>query len=283
MIYREFGKTGFKCSVIGMGTYYDPLWILGAKVFGLKKGEKEHVDAVKAGLEAGINLIDTAELYGTEKLVSQSTSGRKRDEIFIATKVFFNHLKYDSVIKSCERSLRKLGTSYIDLYQIHFPSRRVKIEETMKAMEKLVDDGRIRHIGISNFNIQGTKEAQAAMKKYEITSTQMPYNLSRREFEKDLLPYCKENRIAILPYYPLGHGKLISPGSWPPDLLKDIFEKYRIKSTAQIALNWLITKSDLIFPIPRASSRNHVLDNAATADWVLDADDFAKLEKAFPA
>ncbi len=282
MIYREFGKTGFKCSVIGMGTYYDPLWILGAKFFGLKKGEKKHTDAVTAGLDAGINLIDTAELYGTEKLVSQSISGRKRDEIFIATKVFFNHLRYDSVVKACDRSLRNMGTSYIDLYQIHFPSKRVKIDETMRAMEKLVDDGKIRHIGISNFNLQRTKEAQAAMKKYEIISTQMPYNLSRREFEKDLLPYCRENRIAVLPYYPLGHGKLIDRNSWPQDLLNGMLEKYRIKSTAQIALNWLITKSDLIFPIPRASSRDHVLDNAAAADWVIDAEDVVKLETAFP-
>ncbi|MHB1663370.1 MAG: aldo/keto reductase, partial [Thermoplasmataceae archaeon] len=108
MIFKEFGKTGFKVSAIGMGTYYDPAWIAGS-FLGIHRNKKQHIDAIKAGLESGINFIDTAEIYNTEPIVSEAIKGMNREELFIATKVFTNHLRKEKVIKSCNRSLKRLG------------------------------------------------------------------------------------------------------------------------------------------------------------------------------
>jgi diketogulonate reductase-like aldo/keto reductase len=124
--YKIFGNTGILVSEIGMGTYYDPLWILTARL-GWYRGREEKIRAVRAGLNGGINLIDTAEIYGSEPIVAEAIKGWNRESLFIATKVWPTHLSYDNVIKSCYRSLERLGTSYIDLYQIHWPNPRIPI------------------------------------------------------------------------------------------------------------------------------------------------------------
>jgi diketogulonate reductase-like aldo/keto reductase len=126
MISKEFGKTGRKVSEIGLGTYYDPFWIATA-FLGWRRGGEAKVRAVEAGLSSGATLLDTAEIYGSEPLVARAISGRKRDEIFLATKVWSNHLHRDSLIKSFNKSLKRLGTSYIDLYQVHWPNPTVPI------------------------------------------------------------------------------------------------------------------------------------------------------------
>jgi diketogulonate reductase-like aldo/keto reductase len=138
MEYHEFGWTGVKVSDIGMGTYYDPIYIIMSFLFGHQGGRDKKIAALKRGLDLGINLLDTAEIYQTEDIVAAAIEGRKRDDLFIATKVFMNHLGYKEVLRAAERSLKRLKCSYIDLYQIHMPNPRVPIEETMKAMEKLV-------------------------------------------------------------------------------------------------------------------------------------------------
>jgi len=160
MDYREFGKTGFKASVIGMGTYCDPSYIILAKLFHLHPSKRLKVNALRKGIELGINLIDTAEIYETEGIVSEAIRGFKRDELFIATKVWPTHLHYDSVLKATERSLKRLNCSYIDLYQIHFPNPLVPLEETMRAMNRLIDDGKVRYVGVSNFSLEELKKAQ---------------------------------------------------------------------------------------------------------------------------
>jgi len=280
MEYREFGKTGFKASVIGMGTYYDPSYIILARIFRLHPNKSLKVSALRKGIELGINLIDTAEIYETEGIVSEAIRGFKRDELFIATKVWPTHLRYHSVLKAAERSLKRLGCSYIDLYQIHFPNPLVPLEETMRAINRLVDEGKIRYIGVSNFSLEQLKKAQEASPKYEIVSNQVEYNLMERRIEKDLLPYCEKNRIAILAYRPLAHGKLARSPEGIRMVMDEISRKHGGKTPAQIVLNWLINKSGVVFPIPRASKVERIVENMGAVGWNMNNEEMEKLEKS---
>jgi len=315
---REFGWTGVKVSNIGMGTYYghsyeimSPLFrhqggwdkkraafneglsLLRAqegwnkKITALKKGlsllhqqgsMSEKIASLKKGLELGINLIDTAEIYQTEDIVAEAIKGHKRDDLFIATKVSGDNLRYDDVLKAADNSLNRLRCPYIDLYQIHWPNSRVPIEETMKAMEKLVEYGKIKYIGVSNFSLEQMRKAEEALSKNKLASNQVEYNLMVRGVEKDLLPYCEQNGIAVLPYKPIAQGALANPNERLKAVMDKISQKHSGKTPAQIALNWLITKSNVIFPIPRASRPERVIENVGSVGWSLDTEDMRKLE-----
>jgi diketogulonate reductase-like aldo/keto reductase len=278
MEYREFANTGYKLPLFGMGTYYDPGWIAAAKLLRMKPRSEMHLRAINTGLDQGVNFIDTAEIYGTEPLVAKAISGRKRDEIFIATKVWRSNLDYDSVIKSCNGSLKNLETSYIDLYQIHFPNKRVKISETMRAMEYLVKEGKIRYIGISNFSLRQMIDAQEALKTNELASTQMPYSLVDGKIEQEIIPHCRDRKMAVLAYYPLGHGKLGSENASLSAAVADISKEHGGKSLSQIALNWFYSKHENVFPIPRASNPEHVLENVGSVGWRLSMEEISRLE-----
>jgi diketogulonate reductase-like aldo/keto reductase len=280
MEYRVFGRSGVKVSAVGMGTYYDPVWIVLSRL-GILRSRRLKVQALRLGLENGINLIDTAEIYGSEPLVAEAIRGFNRDELFIATKVWPTHLKYDSVIKAARNSARRLGVRYIDLYQVHFPNRRVPIAETMRAMEQLVDEGLIRFIGLSNFNLNQVIEAQGALKKYEVISLQMPYSLIDRRIEADIIPYAKRENLAILCYYPLGHGRLIR--EFPKDLVEMVSRNHGPRTPAQIALNWIITKHENAFPIPRASNPMHVKENLGAVGWRLSDEEVKAIEERVKA
>lgn len=273
---KVFGKTGFRASEVGLGTYYDWRWIRIAKRRWLAGGPKK-VKALRAGLDGGINLVDTAEMYYSEPLVAKAIKGRKRDELFIATKVWHNNLHRDDLIASLEKSLRKLETPYVDLYQPHFPSHHIPIQETMAAMEDLKQKGKILHIGLSNFGLEQVVEAGHALRRSEIVSVQMRYNLARREAEDDLLPYCRKNNIAFLAYYPLAHGELARPDP----RVAAVCER-NSKTPAQVALNWLAQKPG-VFPIPRASTAEHVTEALGAGGWDLGAHDLAELDAVFPA
>ena len=280
MLYREFGKSGFKTSVIGMGTYYDALWIATAMIFKLQRSAAKKLDALNTGLDNGINFIDTAELYQSETIVAKAIKGRKRDELFIATKVWSNHLSADKIEKSCMKSLSRLDTSYIDLYQIHFPSTRTPLRETIGAMEKLVSEGKIRNIGISNFSYNQMIEAESALKSQELCSTQMNYNMLRRDVEREILPHCEKEKIAMIPYYPLAHGKLGKEnGLGKGEAIDKILKNHKGLSYSQLALSWLVTRSDVNFPIPRASRSSHVKDNALAGDVLLTPEEMKTLEE----
>jgi diketogulonate reductase-like aldo/keto reductase len=279
MEYHEFGKTGFKVSDVGMGTFYDA-YVTASFVLRHKVGRVEKVAALRKGLELGINLIDTAEIYKTEDIVAEAIKDHDREGLFLSTKVFWNHLRYKDVLKAAENSLKKLRCSYIDLYHIHMPNRRVPIEETMKAMEKLVDEGKIRYIGVSNFSLQQMKKTEEALSKNELASNQVEYSLKVRTIENDVLPYCEQKRIAIMAYRPLAHGALAEPKARLKHIIDGISQKYGGKTPAQIALNWLMRKSKMIFPIPRASRPERVIENAGAVGWSLEAEDVKKLEEA---
>jgi len=272
MIYKPFGRHEVNVSSVGMGTYYDPLWIVTSRI-GLGRGWAEKLRALREGLQGGMNLIDTAEIYGSEPLVREAIKDYPRDQLFIATKVWSNHLRREALIRALEGSLRRLGLSYVDLYQVHFPNPRVPISETMGAMEEMVDKGKIRFIGISNFSLKQTEEAVHSLKKYELASIQINYSLSHREPERDLIPYCQREGIAVLAYYPLAHGKLSLMG----EKLKPLTEKYG-KTPSQLALNWLASKPN-VFPIPRASRSEHVRENLGAVGWEMSDQDRKELEK----
>jgi diketogulonate reductase-like aldo/keto reductase len=275
---KAFGSGGPKITEIGMGTYYDPLWLMTARSIGWARGAAAKVEALKAGLDGGINFIDTAELYGSEPLVAKAISGRKREDLFIATKVWPNHLRRDALIRALEKSLKRLETSYVDLYQVHFPNSGVPISETMAAMEEMKDKGKLLFIGVSNFSLQQTIDASAALKKSQLASNQVQYSLMHREIEADLLPYCEGNGISIIAYHPLGHGKLAGAGQ------KDKMEAIcgaESKTPGQVALNWLVTGRN-VFAIPRASRAEHVKENLGASGWELKPEERAKLEAAFP-
>ena len=280
MEYREFGWTRAKVSSIGMGTYYDASYIVTSLLFHRQMGKEEKVAALKRGLDLGINLIDTAEIYQSEGIVADAIERHDRDDLFVATKVFWTHLRYKSVLKAAANSLKRLKCSYIDLYQIHFPNSMVPIGETMKAMEKLVEDGKVRYLGVSNFSLEQMEKAEGALSKNKIASNQVEYNLKARGIEKDLLSYCEQKSIVILPYRPIAHGSLADPQGELKIVMDIISRKHNGKTPAQLALNWLMTKSKLTFPIPRASRPERVDENVGSLGWSLDGEDTRKLEEA---
>lgn len=270
---KSFGWTGVQVTSLGMGTYYDFPWIIKARM-GIVGGEEAKVAALRAGLEGGVRLIDTAEIYNSEPLVAKAIEGFPRESLFIATKVMFLHLRHDSLVKSLERSLRKLKIGYVDLYQVHQPSPFVPIKETMAAMEEMVDKGLVRYIGVSNFSLPQLIEANGSLKKYRLASTQMPYHLADRRMEKEILPYCRKEGMALLAYFPLGHGKLASG-----EALTRVGQKYG-KTASQVALNWLLSQEN-VFPIPRASTKSHVIESLGSVGWRLSDEDRAELEESY--
>jgi diketogulonate reductase-like aldo/keto reductase len=280
MEYREFGWTGVQVSRIGMGTYYDPSYIIAAIVLRHKSRRATKIAALQRGLELGMNLIDTAEIYQTEDIVAEAIKGHDREDLFIATKLSWNHHRYEEVLKAAENSLKRLRCSYIDLYQVHQPNPRVPIEETMIAMEKLVQTGKVRYIGVSNFSLQQMKDAENALSENRLASNQVEYNLVARRIENDLLPYCEKKSIAILPYRPIAHGALAHPDRKLGAAMTDISQKHGSVTPAQMALNWLMSKSNMIFPIPRASRPERVTENVGSIGWNLDAGEIRRLEEA---
>lgn len=210
---RILGTSGIQISPIIMGT-----WQAGKRMWvGIE--DSETVKAIRAGFEAGITTIDTAEVYGeghSEEVVGQALSD-VRDQVIYATKVFANHLQSDQVIQACDRSLKRLKTDYIDLYQIHWPSGAFKseivpIQETMRALNELKQQGKIRAIGVSNFSRSQLEEAAQFGR---IDSLQPPYSLFWRTIEKDLMPYCMEHTMSIFAYSSLAQGLLT--GKFGPD------------------------------------------------------------------
>jgi diketogulonate reductase-like aldo/keto reductase len=268
---KQFGWTGKQVTPLGLGTYYDFPWIIKTRM-GIVGGREEKVAALKAGLGAGVNMIDTAEIYGSEPLVAEAIEGLPREDLFIATKVMFLHLRHDALVKSLERSLKKLKLGYVDLYQVHQPSPFVPIKETMSAMEEMVDRGLVRYIGVSNFSLKQMTEANGGLKKNRLASTQMPYHLADRRMEKEILPYCRKENMVLLAYFPLGHGKLVSDS-----VLSKVGGKYG-KSPPQVALNWLLSQEN-VFPIPRASRKEHVIDNVGSVGWTMSEEDRAELDR----
>jgi diketogulonate reductase-like aldo/keto reductase len=277
MEFKELGNSGRKIPVLGLGT-----WGIGGFSSRHLGGEDDDVRALKLGLDLEMRFIDTAEVYASghsEEVVARAVRSQ-RESVFIATKVSPENLHYDDVIRSCEASLKRLETSFIDLYQVHWPNRSIPVAETMKAMERLVSEGKIRHIGVSNFSVQQTREAQEALSKSTLASNQVEYSLVDSSIEEDLLPYAEKERITVIAYSPIARGQISKGGRgerW--QVLDEIASKYS-KTKTQVALNWLIAKKPVV-AIPKAASLNHVRENAGATGWQMSRVDHEALNQAF--
>jgi diketogulonate reductase-like aldo/keto reductase len=265
--YRFLGRTSEKIPMIGMGT-----WRMGRSHTSIERAKQ--TDSLRRGLELGMTLIDTAESYGdgdSERLVSEVIKGM-RDSVFVATKVSPSNLRHDDILAACERSLTRLGTTYVDLYQVHWPNRRVPISESMRAMQELVDRGKVRHVGVSNFSVEETKEAQEALGRSELVSNQVEYSLLNRSIESGLLQFCQSERITVIAYSPLGRG--ILPTHAIP---RRILDEYGL-TPAQVALNW-VTFQEGVVAIPKSAKREHTEENAASLSTRLSFQDYEVLSK----
>lgn len=272
MISRKFGWTGIDVPVIGQGTW---------NIEGKRGTEREAVDALKAGLDLGMTHIDTAEMYGNgrvEEIVAAAIEGR-RNEVFLVSKVLPSNASYEGTIKACKQSLSRLKTEWLDLYLLHWPGSH-PIRETMRAMEKLVDDGMIRYVGVSNFDLGELKEAEQALSRHRLSCNQVLYHLGNRAIERRLLPYCTRQGIALVGYSPFGHVGFPSMQSGKGRLLADIAQKHS-RTPRQVALNFL-TRLPGTFAIPKARRIEHVRENAGGAGWELPEADISAIERAFP-
>jgi len=279
MEFKELSD-GFKIPVLGIGT-----WKMGGGLTVDRTHDREDVLAIKTATKLGITHIDTAELYGNghaEELVGEAIQEFKREELFITTKVKSENLRYDYLISAAKRSLKRLRTSYIDLYLIHSPNPDIPIEETMKAMEYLVENKLTRFIGVSNFSVEQIEEAQKHAKN-KIVANQIEYNLLTRnrgqftnDMESEIIPYCQKNGIMVIAYRPLAKGELAKPGI---RLLDELSEKYG-KTQAQVALNWLISKPNIV-TIPKAVRIAHIKENLGAIGWRLSKEDMRRLDYDF--
>ncbi|MCL4389406.1 aldo/keto reductase [Candidatus Marsarchaeota archaeon] len=257
----KLGRTDEKIPKIGIGTWKMPA------------DSKEAEVAIKFAIHHGMDFVDTAEIYANETMVGRAIRGEKT---FIATKVPPHKFRYEDVLKACDASLKKLGVKQIDLYQLHWPNHSIPISETMKAMEELKKAGKIRYIGVSNFDVAELENAQAALKNDEIVSNQIEYSILVREVEKDMLGYARENKITIIAYSPLARASLFSPKYKELMALLSRIGHQHGKSAVQVALNWVLRDGNTI-AIPKATSIAHVEENCGAAGWSLSAVELAEV------
>lgn len=269
-------KSGFGMPVFGIGT-----WEMGGEFeHDQDNDDKADVAAIKTAIDLGVTHIDTAEIYAdgyAEKLVGRAIKEYDRSKLFIVSKVEPENFGYKKALRSCERSLERLRTSYLDLYLLHWYEEGVSLKETMRALDKLVERGSVRNIGVSNFGVERLKEAQSYSKN-KIVCDQVHYNLIVREPErKSLLKYCQKNDIIMTAYRPLEKGGLAND---PPRVLREIANKYK-KTPAQVAINWLISQKNVV-AIAKSRNIEHLKENMGAIGWNMDKKDIGILCRDFP-
>jgi diketogulonate reductase-like aldo/keto reductase len=232
-------------------------------------------------MDLGMTHIDTAELYGRgrveESIVSEAIAGR-RDEVFLVSKVMPNNATYEGTLKACERSLQRLKTDRLDCYLLHWPGSH-PLEDTIRAFEKLVADGKVRSWGVSNFNVAELEEAVSIAGPGRIACNQVLYHLEERAIEHAVLPWCQRANIAVVGYSPFGNGHFPGPQSTKGRVLAEVAKAHGV-STYQVALQFLVRRP-MLFAIPKASREAHARDNAAAAQLKLSPAELARLEAAF--
>ncbi len=302
MEYKSLGASGLQVSVVG----------LGCNNFGMRIDETQTGIVVNKAIDAGINFFDTAEMYGgggvSEEYLGKAL-GSRRGEILLTTK--FGYSPPDgsrgNIVKSLEGSLKRLGTDYLDLYQIHKPDPKTPIEETLEAMDSLVRQGKVRYIGCSNYSGAQLDEARAASAKggfAPYVTVQNGHSLLNREVEDEVLPACREHGVGFIPFFPLESGLLTGKykrGETAPEgtrlsderfagrFLKqerfDVVERLEAFAMAQghtlleLALSWLVSKPEVVCVIAGATKPEQIDQNIAAAQWTLSEDEFAQVDR----
>jgi diketogulonate reductase-like aldo/keto reductase len=271
VLRKPFGNEGISLPAVGIGMG------LGGH-FSADPCHDAYVDVLRLGFARGMNFVDTAEVYGagqSEKLVGEAI-GDNQSGVFVATKVSPENFRREDLLRAADASLARLGTDHVDLYQLHWPNPKVPLEETLGALIELVQAGKVRHVGVSNFSLKQLELVRKCLGKTPLCSVQVEYNLFDRSIEADLLPYCQRNGIAIIAYSPLDQGQICGNEAKCRELER-IASKYG-KTASQIALRWLISKSN-VFVIPKAARREHVEQNASSADIELTDDDMVTIDR----
>ena len=235
----------------------------------------EEIRALRTGIDLGLTVIDTAEMYGggrSEELVGEAVAGR-RDEVFLIDKVLPSNASRAGTRKSCERSLQRLGTDRIDLYLLHWMGG-YPLHETVAAMEDLMADGKILSWGVSNLDVEDMEELFAEGGS-ACTANEVLYNLSRRGIEFDLMPWCRKRNIPVIAYSPVEQGRILG------DATLSAVAKRHGATPAQIALAWVLRMPDVI-AIPKTANEAHVRDNVKARDIRLSREDLAELDRVFP-
>ncbi len=251
----------------GMGT-----WHMGDD----PAAREEELATLCLGLDRGVTLIDTAEMYGdgrAEKLVGEAIAGR-REKVFLVSKVLPSNASRKGTVTACERSLRRLRTDRLDLYLLHWRGSE-PLEETLTGLADLQRAGKIRHYGVSNLDLGEMKELWSLSGGSAVQTDQLLYNLSRRGIERDLLPWLHRHRIPVMAYSPIEQARLLED----PKLV--VFVRRHELTPAQAALGWLLAKDDIIV-IPKTSRRKRLLENLASLDKPLTPSQISELDRLFP-
>ena len=299
MKYTSIGDTSTKISQIGLGT-----WQFGSSGWGYGTDftKDDAIAIVHKALDLGINLIDTAEVYGrgnSEKIIGEAIKGYDREQIIISTKFMPLTVRPSSSIRALQKSLKRLQTSYIDIYFIHWPNPVLPLGKTLHHLESMIDEGLIRYIGVSNFSMKRFQTAQQKMQSYRIQLNQINYSLAKNKAEKKFLPYAMKEKITLMAYSPLAQGfltgkysinnvpkgtrgtntlfrkKNLERGKPLLDLLETIGKKYDA-TPAQIALNWLI-KDIAVVAIPGAKNLDQIETNANAGKFELLEEDLHQI------
>jgi diketogulonate reductase-like aldo/keto reductase len=221
-------------------------------------------------------------MYGAgrvEEILGDAIAGLPRESLFITTKVLPSNATYEGTLAACDRSLRRLKIDYLDCYLLHWPGSH-PLEETMKALEKLVEDGKTRFVGVSNFDLDELREAASFLRNVPLACNQVLYHLRERGIEHDVLPYCVREKIAVVAYTPFGRSRFPKNATGENGVLRRLARKHAA-TPRQIVLAFL-TRGPALFTIPKAATISHVEENAAAGDVQLDAEDIAQIDDAFP-
>lgn len=268
-------KNGFEMPVYGLGT-----WQMGGRqTHDPDNDDEADIKAIHTALENGVTHFDTAEMYANgyaETLLGKAIAHFDSSKLLIASKVRFD-FSYDGVLKAADASLKRLGTDYLDLYYTHVWTNNVPIKETMRAMDKLVDEGLVKHIAVSNYTAEEIEMAQQAT-KHKIVAAQLHYNLKFREPErKGVLKYCQENDILFVAWRPFQKGMLLEN---VPSVLQEMAEKHD-KTPSQIAINWLISQNNVV-TLSKTRNLEHLKENLGAIGWEMNKKDIEKLRHEFP-
>jgi diketogulonate reductase-like aldo/keto reductase len=268
MIFERL-PDGTRVPALGLGT-----WGIGGGSRPDRSQDKRMVAALRTAINLGYTHIDTAEMYGdghTEELVGQAIRGFKREDLFLVSKAWPDHLHHDRLLASCQASLDRLGVDYLDLYLIHWPNHSIPLEETFRALNRLVSDGRARHIGVSNFSLEQLRRAHHLAETH-LATNQVPYSLFERAYARNgVLDYCQQNDILLTAYTPIEKGRVARD-----PLVKQIASRYSV-TPVQVALGWLLQQPGVI-AIPMSTNPQHLRENLEATSLQLSTEDVQRLD-----